>query len=379
MVARYLMAAALVAGGVLSSVSTFETGNVRVLARLMDVGPDPAAVGGIVRPAVERTIAADVPVTIQEVLVEPGQTVSRGEALFIVEDRHARLALPGARFEMEDARLEVESLELALGALDAELQAASARLTTLSGQVDVAARRAATIATPQVRGSTARAQAALELATLKLTRAEQLYADKRAPWQEVEDAEVAVRVARDDLEQARRAERAFVAVADVESERAALRNQLAALEEQKGRSQRLADLGRARVRYQRAIAAVQSLEQRAATSRIEAPFSGTVSEVHVSRGDLVVTGAVLARVADLARLIVEVQVPSSVIPSLRAGARADIRLGRASAGVRTTGAIRSIDAAAGPNGRHRVVVGFEAPAGVVLTGQAATMTFASAS
>ena len=46
----------------------------------------------------------------------------------------------------------------------------------------------------------------------------------------------------------------------------------------------------------------------------EAPAGGTVAEVRVSRGDVVAPGSILARLANVARLVVEVHVPIGEVP-----------------------------------------------------------------
>jgi multidrug efflux pump subunit AcrA (membrane-fusion protein) len=87
----------------------------------------------------------------------------------------------------------------------------------------------------------------------------------------------------------------------------------------------------------------------------------------VSRGDVVASGAVLARIADLARLIAEVQVPSEHVPQLRIGAAADVSIS-ATSPVSARGVIRSIEPTPGANGTHRVVVSFAAPGDSIVTG-----------
>jgi RND family efflux transporter MFP subunit len=209
---------------------------------------------------------------------------------------------------------------------------------------------------------------------VKLRRYQQLFAGGVIARQQVDDAEVELRVARDDLEMARRAEEAYAQTAAAEASRAQLRRQLAAVQEQKDRMRRGAELQRARVQHERAAAALAALEARVATSHIKAPASGVVAELRVSRGDVVTVGAVLARIADATRLVAEVQVPSSEIPELRRGGPAMVMVS-AFSNVPEPGTIRSIEPTPGPNGTHRVVVSFTAPKGVALSGQAATVTF----
>ena len=371
---RYLVAVALVAAGLLLSLLTFEHGQTGLLSRLMAAPSDRRPLGGIIRPASETTIAVDSRMRIEEVLVEPGQTVRGGQALFVVDDPTARMALPSARLEVEDSLLEVRTLELELGPLARETATLARQVTALSAQLDVASRAAAAVPNPQARASRARAQAAYDLAALRLRRVRQLHADHVAAQQELEDAEIAMRVAADDLATAMRADDAHGEAAKAESTRAGLHTRYVAMQEDRAGRQRAADLARARVRHQQAVARLTALEERVARSRIDAPAAGTVSEVHVSRGDIVAPGAVLARMADVDRLVVEVQVASSEVPRLRLGGPAQVSI-TAAAEMRELGVIRSIEPTPGANGTHRVVVGFTPPPGVVLSGQAASVAF----
>lgn len=374
---RYVGAALLAGCALIVSLFTFEYQYVGGLSGFASTGRNPNVFGGMVRPSSDSTIAATAPVRIEQVLVEPGQSVGAGEPLFIVDDREARQALAAARLEVEDAALEVQTLELQLGAFDRQLQELSRRFTSVTGELEVAARRTTTIPTPQVRSSTERAQAAFDLAAMKVDRARQLHSRGVIARQEVDDAEIALRVAQDDLASAQRADKAFAEAADVEAARARLRAELATAQEERERRQRSAALARARIRHERALAVAGAFEERVASSRIQAPTPGTITEIRVSRGDVVPAGAVLARIADLARLIAEVQVPSEHVPRLRIGAPASVSISAASP-VSARGVIRSIEPTPGANGTHRVVVSFTAPADLILTGQAANVSFPDA-
>lgn len=370
---RYLVAAALVAGAMLLSLAMFHyqqaSGWTRVTAP-----PEASSFGGVVRPATETTVAADTTLRIAAVMVEPGQSVTQGAPLFTVEDREAQQALPAARLEAEDARLQVVALEASLGALEQRRKTLSSRLTTLDGQLDVAERRVAAVPTPQLRESTARAQAAFDQAELRLRRLRDLFAQGVIARQQVEEAETALTVANDDLQTARRAEEATSNAARTEESRATLRGELAAVELRKARLQQGTDLERARIRLQKALATVAALEARVSASRIVAPVGGLVADIRVSRGDVVKAGDVLARVADVSRLVADVQVPTREVPHLHRGGDAAITISAAT-DIREPGRIRSIEPLPGPNGLHRVLVGFDAPRGVMLSGQSATVLF----
>ncbi len=371
---RYVMAAALVGSGLFFSLVAFEQGDRDVLSRLVYNAERSAVFPGVVQPVSQATVSATTRVEVQHVLARPGQVVLPGTALFVVDDGEARRALPSARLEVEDAATQVRILELDLGAIDQEFADLSARVTTASGELDVAVRHAATIPTPQARDSTARAAAVHDLAVLKLERLRKLHAEGVVARQEVEDAEIAVRISADNLEQATRSDAALSRLTAAESSRAALRLQFAGMTERRVRLQRVASLAAARIRRERAEVALQALQERLSAARIDAPVAATVAEVRVARGDLVEPGAVLARLADLSRLVVHVQVPSADMAALRLGARADVTISAASE-IRRVGTIRSLEPTPGANGSHRVVVEFGNPDSLILAGQAADVTF----
>jgi multidrug resistance efflux pump len=375
-VQRYVIGALLVAAGLLFSVIAFELQDIDVLSRLVEASPTPNAFGGVVRPASETTISVDSSVRIEGVRVEPGQIVAAGTPLFSVDDREARLALPSARLEAQDAALQVRQLELSLESVDPQLTQLSSKYTLASADLDIASRRAATIPAPQLRDSVERAQAAYELAMLKLQRLQRLHAEGIAARQDVDDAATAVRIAENDLALAKRSETALNDVAAAETSRAELRTRLEKAQDARQRLERAGDLERARIRYQRAVIALDALETRLATSTIDAPANGTIAEVQVSRGDLVPAGGVLARMADLNRLVVEVQVPSDQMSRIAIGNRAQISIS-ATRELHREGIVRSVEPTPGANGTHRVVVEFPNPGGLILTGQAADIIIQS--
>lgn len=370
---RYVVAVLLVGSGLFFSVLAFDQPASGGWSRMGMAAPAAASgIPGTVQPSGQTTVTADTPVRIEDVLVEPGQTVSAGQTLFIVDDRDARQAIDQARLDVEDAATQVRILELTLGDAGDRVTVLSDTFAEQTGAVDIAAREAAAVPTPQSRLSTARAEAASELAALKLTRMQALFAEGVVSRQDVDDARVAARIAADDLASARQAEAAMTTLAQAETKRAAARRALSAAQQRHDRLAQVAELARARVRHERALVTLRALESRIAGTHIVAPAAGTVADVRVGKGDVVPAGALLARLADLTQLTVDLQVPSEEVARLKIGGRATIALADHA---QRDGTIHAIEPLPGPAGTHHVVARFMNPSGRMLVGQTATVTF----
>src|SRR5207249_3556101 len=63
-----------------------------------------------------------------------------------------------------------------------------------------------------------------------------------------------------------------------------------------------------------------------ALHRILAPLSGVVTQVRVNPGEAVDTNGPLAEVIDLGRLVVQVQIPSGELGSLKPGLAAEVEV-----------------------------------------------------
>jgi len=276
----------------------------------------------------------------------------------------------------EDAATQVRMLELGLNTLDRDVSQLSVQFIRASANVDVASRAASSIPTPQTRDSVARAQAGYDRATLQLERVRKLFASGVVARQEVEDAEIAHALAVEDLQQAKRSQEVLGDLSAAESSRAELRTELARAEARSEKLAREVALAAARSRHQQALAALEALQERITATRIDAPVAGTLTDLRVGPGDVVAAGSVLARLVDLTRLVVAVQVPSSEMPRLHIGSPAQVVISSASEAARA-GTIRSLEPTPAPNGMHRVVVEFENRDDQLLAGQPAEVSFPS--
>lgn len=221
---------------------------------------------GIVE-AVEVDLRTEVAGTVAETPVEEGTRVEAGALICRIDDE--KLAAEAER-------------------ADAAVREAEARLTLLRNGP-----RPEEIAR-------ARARVALEKAGLReaervLRQARDLTAQNVAPKDEVERAEIARDAARARLEVARRELEVLLAGARAE--------EIAAAEAALVAAQRAAHLARLRL----------------ADCRIAAPLAATLTRRYVERGETVAAGALIATLADLARLRVKVYVTERDLGAVRLG------------------------------------------------------------
>ncbi|MGB1255358.1 MAG: efflux RND transporter periplasmic adaptor subunit [Thiolinea sp.] len=86
-------------------------------------------------------------------------------------------------------------------------------------------------------------------------------------------------------------------------------------------------VNRAQNRYLQAKSQIDEIDARIADSRINTPFPGIILNKMVETGDIVQAGAPLLKYADLSRLQLEAQVPTSIVPRLTANMILPVRLG----------------------------------------------------
>ena len=115
-------------------------------------------------------------------------------------------------------------------------------------------------------------------------------------------------------------------------------------------------------------------KQQADASVVGATTDGVVSEIPIHLGDLVSSGVVLARLARLDRMIVEVPVAAQMISQLRIGQSAQVRLSSVPPR-EVEGRIRAINPLPAQNMTHLVEVEFDNPTLLLLAGQPAEVRF----
>lgn len=303
---------------------------------------------GTIHPAVEIRIASELTGTVSAISVKVGDTVQKGQALLALDDREAGLALKEASVE--------------LMAAEANLDKFSVRLADANARVAIAQRQQQQVPTRQWRDSPERAGAAYDQALTNYNRTKQLYETGVIAKQELDARETELRMARDDLDNAKR-------LADVSSKLDRDQTDQATLQARVTREGLQEQLLQAKLKYERA-------RQQVDATVVRATQAGVVSEISVRLGDRIPGGTLLARLAELDRMIVEVPVAGKIISELKVGQVARVAL-PSSPPREIEGRIRVINPLPSANMTHAVEVEFENPALLLLAGQSAEVRFAN--
>jgi multidrug resistance efflux pump len=326
---------------------------------------------GTIVPANQFNIAAAATTIIQRVVVAVGDRVEAGQPLLVGEDREGRTALDAAQLELVSVESRIAAFRRRLALLE---QTPSADLARASGRVSTAQRESEQVPTRQWRDSPERAEAAHELARLKLERVQKLWDQGLVARQELDDAAIALRVAANDVENARRAARAGASLTSAQSEQSDLQWKLARAEQTQQRDAQRAELLAAMLRRDEVALQVKAATDRLARATITASSGGVVTEILAHAGDQVYGGTPLVRLAVLDPLLVEVQVTPALINALSPGEPAAVTLPGAP-DEQTPGTILAVNPIPNRNGNHTVQVRFENKAGQLLTGQPAEVRF----
>src|SRR5207249_4607081 len=210
------------------------------------------------------------------------------------------------------------------------------------------------------RDSPERAAAAYDIASLNYGRAKKLFEAGLIAQQELDARATELRMARDDLENAKQLAAVSTKLAHDQVDQANLQAKVTREELQE-------QLRQAEVNYERA-------KLQADRTVVRATTAGVVSEIPVRLGDRVPGGAVLARLAKLDHMIAEVPVAAQMISELSLGQSAQVGL-FSSPPRKVEGRIRTIDPLPSQNMTHIVEVEFDNPTILLVAGQPAEVKF----
>jgi len=256
---------------------------------------------------------------VSDISVKVGDVVQQGQQLLRMDDREAQLGVKQARVDLEAAQ--------------AKLDKSRGQLADADARVAISQRQEQLVPTRQWRDSPERAGAAYDQALLNYNRAKKLFEAGLIAEQELDIRGSELRMARDDLENAR---------------------QLAAVSAQ--------------------LAHYERAEGQADATVVRATTAGVVSAIPIRLGDRVPGGVVLARLAKLDRMIAEIHVAAQMISELRVGQSALVSLPSLPAR-EVEGRIRAINPLPAENMTHLVEVEFDNPTLLLVAGQPAEVRF----
>jgi multidrug resistance efflux pump len=328
---------------------------------------------GMTRPRDVTTVALPGSVVVKQVMVEVGDRVKRGQLLLTLDDEEAARIADQQRFEVQNARNLVAQLETSINLLDRSIQTLAIPASEAAARLAVAQRAVESVPNRQAKDSPERAQATYDLAVLREQRLATLAANGVVSRQELEDAQVTVRVAADDLAVARRAADAAAALAAAQSLQAQTQAELTIAEQRRHRHERAGEVTQARLRRAEAEHALAAALKRLADLSVRSPVDAVVAEVKARPGERMLPAAPLLKLATVDPMLVDVDVPPSAVNALARGDAALIRVGASTASYK--GRVKTIAPLPGDAGAHTVEVEFENPTAMLLAGRNARVRF----
>lgn len=300
---------------------------------------------GTIHPANEIRITAESAGTVSIIAAKVGDRVQKGQELLRMDDREAELNARQAGVELDAAKAKLDKFRLELAEADA--------------RVAIAQRQEQLVPARQSRDSPERAAAAYDLALANFNRSKELYEAGILARQELDAKAAELRLARDDLENAKEAARASATLTRDQTEQVRLQAKITRAELQE-------QLRKAELAYQRATQQLDAMVVRATEA-------GVVSDIPVHLGDRITGGATLAQLAELRQMRAEVPVAAEMIRGLRVGQPARVRLALSQQEI--NGRIGVINPLPSSNMTHKVEVEFDNPTFLLLAGQPAEVSF----
>ncbi|TMC68103.1 MAG: HlyD family efflux transporter periplasmic adaptor subunit, partial [Chloroflexi bacterium] len=315
------------------------------------------------------------PLVVRRILVQIGDRVRADDPLIMLDDEDARRTVTQLRFEAGRAKTRVDQLTRTIELLDRSIHALLVPATEANAKLAIAQRNAENVPNRQAKDSPERAQAAYDQAVARERRVLRLLDGGIVSRQDLEDAQIAVRVAADDLAVARRAEAAAEALAAAQALRAQTQADLTIADQQRQRQERAGELTQARLQQTEAETALDLAIKRLGDLTVRATSDALVAEILVKAGDRRLGGAPLVKLATVDPMIVDVDVPPSLVNRLARGDAAVVRIGASPTEYR--GRIRTIAPLPGDAGAHTLEVEFDNPVAELLTGQTASVRLAA--
>jgi membrane fusion protein (multidrug efflux system) len=325
---------------------------------------------GIIRPRDVTTVTASITGAVQQVFVAVGDCVAAGQTLVELDDRDARRAITQLAFDAARVKDQTRQLERKVELLDQAVRTVTVELAEISAQLTIAQRTADAIPNHQEKDSVQRAQTAYDQAIAHERQTALVASVGGSERQDLEDAQIAVRRAAEELAIAKRAAAAEATLARLQLDQARAQAELAIAQENRTRADRTGELAQARVRQAQADRALDGASARLNDLTARAAAEGLVAEVGIRPGDHVLAGVPLIKLATIDPMVVSVDVPAAVVKALKRGDRAAVSLDRAQSEA-YAGRILTVSAIAGSGGAHTITVEFPNRARLPLTGRTA--------
>ena len=329
---------------------------------------------GTIVPSRRSAMSAVVSGTVRRVLVSVGDSVAVGQPLIEVDDQSVRTELDAALAEHQHAVDEALHLRGRITALDQSVEEINTAFARSIGAVAVAQRNAEQVPGRQLRDSPERAQAAFDQAASKLHRTQRLHSQGLVSDEALEEKTIAVRIAQNDLDNAKKWVEAAEQLQRAQQEHARQQIARARADFQQQHSDNTARLEQAEARAEQALQRVTAARRVLDEAVVKATTAGVVVEVAVEVGDRPVAGTPLVSVAMLNELVVEVPVAATLVNVLQPGQEASVLLPTLPKQV-VTGRVGSINPIPERNMTHRVEVEFSNTSGRLLSGQPAQVIF----
>jgi multidrug resistance efflux pump len=207
-----------------------------------------------------------------------------------------------------------------------------------------------------------------------MARVKRLHGQGIIADQEVEDQAIAVRIAENDLETARRWRAASGNLQHAQEEQARLQIARSGADYRQQRDEYVVRRGQARARAEQAEQRVFAAWRLVDEAVIRATSPGVIVDLAVEVGDRTAAGTTLMAVAVLTELIVDVPIAARLINVLREGQEAVVALPTMPP-QRVLGRVASINPIPSVNMTHTVEVRFANTSGRILSGQPAEVAF----
>ena len=304
---------------------------------------------GTCQPAGEVRVSSEELGTVAEILVQPGDVVEKGQILMQMADESGLAALREAELQRSIARQNLSDLHGRYAAAKMKLAVAQSEAQMLPAR--------------QFRDSPERARTAYKQAESNYERAAALVRLGVLAQQELDNREVEMRLAKDDLDNAEH-------LASASAELASNQREQAMAESEMAREVLVEEFRRADLNF-------QDCRRKLANTVIRAQERAVVAEVTAHVGDRLPGGVLLARLAQLHTMVVEVPVAAQMIGQLHLQQTASVQLPTMPMR-EVEGIVRVINPLPAANMTHTVKVEFNNESLDLLAGQPAKVRFLEA-